>query len=68
MQAILRAPRHLFEAFQGHCVQLRSWRQKAFSRERLAEAALFASTAVVLGYILWWAATAADGYKILGIG
>ncbi len=68
MQVGTRASRHVFEAFQGRCVQLRSWREKAFSRERLAEAALFASTAVVFGYIIWWAARAADAYKILGIG
>lgn len=68
MQANTHAQRHLFHGFHIDGKQLRAWKEKGLTKERLAEIALFASTASVLGYVVWWAARAAESYTILGLG
>ena len=68
MQANTGAPRHVFDGLNVDWNQLRTWREKTVTKERLAEVALLASTATILGYILWWAAKAAENYTILGLG
>lgn len=68
MQVNTGAKRNLFEGLHIDWQQLRSAKDKLFTRERLAEIGLFASTATVLGYMLWWAARAAQSYTILGMG
>jgi len=68
MQANTGAHRHVLEAFHVDWNQLRTWREKTTTKERFAEIALLASTATVLGYVLWWAAKAAENYTILGLG
>lgn len=68
MQANTGAHRHVFEGFHVDWNQLRTWREKTMTKERFAEIALLASTVTVLGYVLWWAAKAAENYTILGLG
>ena len=68
MQANTGTPRHVFDGLHVDWNQLRTWRDKTLTRERLAEIVLFASTATVLGYVIWWAAKAAENYTILGLG
>lgn len=68
MKANTVAQRHLFGGLNVDWNQLRTWRQKTLTGERVAEIALFASTATVLGYVVWWAAKAAENYTILGLG
>ncbi len=68
MQANAGTQRHVFHGLNVDWNQVRDWKNKALSRERLAEIALSASTAGVLGYIVWWAANAAGSYTILGLG
>jgi hypothetical protein len=68
MQANTHAQRHGFHGFNIDRKQLRTWKDRTLSKERMAEIALFASTATVLGYVLWWAARAAQSYTILGLG
>jgi len=68
MQANTGASRHVFEGLHLDWNQLRTWRERTLTKETLAEIALFASTATVLGYVVWWAAKAAENYTILGLG
>ena len=68
MQANTGAPRHVFDGLHADWNQLRTWGEKTLTKERLAEIALFASTVTVLGYVVWWAAKAAENYTILGLG
>jgi hypothetical protein len=68
MQANTGAPRHLFDGWQADWNHLRNWKQKTLTKERLADIALIASTTGVLGYVVWWAAKAAESYTILGLG
>ena len=68
MQANTGAPRSVFDGFHVDWNQLRTWRDKTLTRERVAEIVLLASTATVLGYVVWWAAKAAENYTILGLG
>jgi hypothetical protein len=68
MQANTGAPRNVFDGLQADWNQLRTWRKKNLTNERLAEITLFAMTATVLGYVVWWAAKAAESYTILGFG
>ena len=68
MQANTGAPRNVFDGLHLDWNQLRTWRDKTLTKEKLAEIALFASTATVLGYVVWWAAKAAESYTILGLG
>jgi len=68
MQANTGAPRHVFDGLHLDWNHLRTWRDKTLTKETLAEIALFASTATVLGYVVWWAANAAENYTILGLG
>ena len=68
MKANTAAQRHVFDGLNFDWNQLRTWREKTLTRERVAEIALFASTATVLGYVVWWAAKAAENYTILGLG
>ncbi|MGW8322708.1 MAG: hypothetical protein ACWGSD_14250 [Thermodesulfobacteriota bacterium] len=68
MQANTGARRHVFEGLHLDWNQLRTWRERTLTKEKLAEIALFASTATVLGYVVWWAAKAAESYTILGLG
>ncbi len=67
MQANTGAPRHVFDGLHLDWNQLRTWREKTMTKERFAEIALLASTATVLGYVVWWAAKAAENYTILGL-
>ena len=68
MQANAGTQRHVFHGLNVDWSHLRSWKNKALNRERWAEITLFASTAGVLGYVVWWAANAAGSYTILGLG
>jgi hypothetical protein len=68
MQANTGAPRRVFDGLHLDWNQLRTWRDETLTKETLAEIALFASTATVLGYVVWWAAKAAENYTILGLG
>jgi len=68
MQANTGAKRNLFEGLCIDWQQLRSRKDEILTKERLAEIGLFASTATVLGYVVWAAAKAAENYTILGIG
>jgi hypothetical protein len=68
MKANTVAQKHLFGGLNIDWSQLRAWRQKTLTREGVAEIALFASTATVLGYLVWCAAKAAENYTILGLG
>ena len=68
MQANTGAPRHLFDGFGIDWKQLRSWKEKTLTKEKLAEIILFASTGTVLGYILWCTAKAMQNYTVLGLG
>ena len=68
MQANTGAPRHVFDGLHADWNQLRTWRHKNLTNERVAEIALFAMTATILGYVVWWAAKAAENYTILGVG
>ena len=68
MQANTGAPRHIFDGLHIDWNRLRTWSDKTLTRERLAEIVLFASTATVLGYVVWWASKAAENYTILGFG
>jgi hypothetical protein len=68
MQANTGARRNVFDGFNIDWNRLHSRTHKLLSKEGLAEIALFASTAGVLGYVIWWAAKAAESYTILGLG
>jgi hypothetical protein len=68
MQTNTGAPRHAFDGLPVDWDQLRTWKQKTLTKERVAEIALFATTATILGYVVWWAAKAAESYTMLGIG
>jgi hypothetical protein len=68
MQANTGATRNVFDGLHLNRNQLRTWGEKILTKERLAELALLASTATVLGYVVWWASKAAENYTILGLG
>ena len=68
MQANTHAQRHGFHGFNLDWKQLRTWKGNTLTKERMAEIALYASTATVLGYVIWWASKAAQNYTILGLG
>lgn len=68
MQVNTGALKNVCEGLHIDGKHLRSWKQKNLTKERLAEIALLASTTTVLGYIVWWAARAADSYRVLGLG
>jgi hypothetical protein len=68
MQANTGAPRHAVDGLNLDWNQLRTWGEKILTKERLAEIGLIAATGTVLGYVIWWAAKAAESYTILGIG
>jgi hypothetical protein len=68
MQANTGAHRHVLGGFQVDWKQLRSWKEKTMTKERLAEIFLLASTVTVLGYVVWFVAKAAENYTILGLG
>jgi len=68
MQANTRAHRHMFGGFHVDWKQLRSWKDKVVTNEKLAEIFLLASTVTVLGYVVWFVAKAAQNYTILGLG
>jgi hypothetical protein len=68
MQANTGTPRHVFYGLHLDWNQLRAWTEKTLTKERLAEIALLASTATVLGCVVWWVAKAAENYTILGLG
>ena len=68
MQANTGAPRHVFDGWHVDRNHLRAWKHKILNRERLADIALIASTVAVVGYVVWWAAKAAENYTILGLG
>jgi hypothetical protein len=68
MQANTGADRHVFGGFHVDWKQLRSWKGKTMTKEKLAEIFLLASTVTVLGYVVWFVAKAADNYTILGLG
>ncbi len=68
MQTNTQAQRHGFHGFHVDWNHLRAWKDKTLTKERWAEIVLFASTATVLGYVVWWAARAMDSYTILGLG
>ena len=68
MKGNTAAQRHGFDGLHIDWNQLRTWGEKTLTRERVAEIALLASTATVLGYVIWWAAKAAENYTILGVG
>ena len=67
MQANAGTQRHVFHGFSVDWNRLRCWKDRALSKEQWAEFALFASTAGVLGYVVWWAANAAGSYTITGL-
>lgn len=66
MQANTGTPRHFFDGWHADWNLLRAGK-KALTKERLADIVLIASTATILGYIVWWAAKAAENYTILGL-
>ena len=68
MQANTGAQRHVLGGFHIDWKQLRAWKDKTLTKEKLAEVMLFATTATVLGYVVWFVAKAADSYTILGLG
>ena len=68
MQANTGAHRHMFGGFHVDWKQLRSWKEKVTTNEKLAEIFLLASTVTVLGYVVWFVAKAAENYTILGLG
>jgi hypothetical protein len=68
MDANTGAHKHALEAFHLDWKQLRAWKDKSLTKEKLAEIMLFATTATVLGYVVWFVAKAADSYTILGLG
>jgi hypothetical protein len=68
MQANTGAPRHVFGGFHFDWKQLRNWKERTTTREKLAEIFLLASTVTVLGYVVWFVARAAENYTILGLG
>jgi hypothetical protein len=68
MQANTQTQRHGFHGLHLDWNQLRAWKDKTLTKERWAEIALFATTTTVLGYVVWWAAKAAQNYTILGLG
>ena len=68
MQGNTGALRLVCEGLHIDGKQLRSWKKKNLTKERLAEIGLLASTVTVLGYVVWWAAKAAGSYTILGLG
>ena len=68
MKGNTAAQRHLFDGLNVDWTPLRTWKEKTLNRERVAEIALVAATATVFGYIVWWAAKAAENYTILGLG
>jgi len=68
MQANTGAPRNFFDGLHNDWNQLRTWRQKNLTNERVAEIALLAATGTVFGFVIWWVAKAAENYTILGGG
>ena len=68
MQVNTGALRHAFDGLHVDWNHLRNWKQKTLTKERVAEIALLATTATILGYVVWWVAKAAESYTILGIG
>ncbi len=68
MQVNTGALKHFFEGLHMDGKELRSWMEKTLKKEKMAEIMLFASTATVLGYVVWFVARAADNYRIIGIG
>ena len=68
MQANTGARRHGLDGLHVDWNHLRTWRERTLTKERLAEIGLIAATGTVLGYVIWWAAKAAENYTILGLG
>ncbi len=68
MKANTATQRHDFDGWHVDWNQVRTWKEKTLTKERVAEIALLASTATALGYVVWWAAKAAEKYTILGLG
>jgi hypothetical protein len=68
MQADTGARKSFFDGFHLDWDHLGSCKDKILDKERLAEVTLLASTAAVVGYVVWWAAKAASTYTILGLG
>ena len=68
MKVNTAAQKHVFDGWHVDWNQLRTWKEKTLTKERVTEIALIASTATVLGYAVLWVSKAAEKYTILGLG
>lgn len=62
------AHKAVLEALNIDWKQIRHWKDKTLTKEKVAEIIILASTATILGYVVWFVARAADNYKVVGLG